>query len=149
MKITSTHRFSLPPERVFEGASSIESFGEWMPGFVSVERLNDKSGVGAAWRETRRMFGKEAVEYFEVTAWEPPTGFELYVDGRKGSTGKGEFRFRYEFTPDRAGTVMTMHGEISGMGFAGKVFSKPLGAMFRKAIDKDHAALAAWLESRE
>ena len=138
---------AAPPERVFAAITDIDSFGQWMRGFVRNERLTDGPvGKGTQFREVRKMFGREAGEVFEIVAWDPPRMFELYVDGTKGSSKSGWFRFRHTFTPVAGGTRMTLSGEVGGMsgcmGFLGKFMMSPM----KKAIRKDLAAFKAWVE---
>lgn len=47
--------------------------------------------VGSQWKETRKMYGKQASEHFEVVSIEEPNKIILRCDGTKGTTGKGEF----------------------------------------------------------
>ena len=139
------------PERVFALATDIDRFGEWMPKFVRVEKITEgELRVGTEFREVRRMFGKESTEHFEVTGLEPPTRFDLYVDGTKGTSKKGEFRFTHRFEPARDGqaTKLTLEGRITDTGCMGVVFGFLFRNMFRKMIQKDLDALKRWVESQ-
>jgi len=148
MEISLIEEFNAPPARVFGAITDLENWHKWMPGLVRVERLTQgEYGTGAQWRETRKMMGREATETFEVTAFEPGKSMELFVDGRKGSSGRGEYRFRYTFEEAGGRTRMTLHGTITGMGCLGAVFGWMFKGMFRKQIAKDHAALRKYLES--
>ena len=138
-----------PPEVVFQVATDLESMGEWMPNFVSIEKLTEGDvGAGTQFRETRKMFGKAASEHFEVTHYEPPHRMDLYVDGSKGASKKGEFRFRHTFEPEGNGTRMTIYGQIDGMGRMMKLMGRMFVGMFKKAIAKDMKALKAYAEKR-
>jgi hypothetical protein len=139
-----------PPAQVFARATDLGGFGQWMDGFVRVEPLTPgPAGVGASWREVRRMYGREAGEVFEVTAWDPPRSFTLFVDGTKGAMRRGAMRFTHTFEPVDGGaaTRMRMAGEISGFGCMGVLFGWAFKGMFRKAIQKDLAALKRWIEA--
>lgn len=138
------------PEKVFRLSTDIDRFGEWMPGFVRVERLSEgPMKAGSKWRETRKMFGHEATEEFEVTAFEAPRSLGLFVDGSKGSTKRGEFRFRNLFQLSTSGgTRVVMSGEVSKMGCVGSVFGFFFSGMFRKIVAKDLAAMKAWIEKQ-
>jgi hypothetical protein len=50
-----------------------------MSGINKVARLDDQpgSGVGRSWRETRQMFGKEAIEDTEVTSVVPGVSYTV------------------------------------------------------------------------
>jgi len=140
---------NAPPAQVFARATDLSSFGNWMAGFVRVEPLTPgPAGVGASWREVRKMYGREAGEVFEVTAWDPPRSFALYVDGKKGAMRRGEFRFTHTFEPvgDGTATRLRLSGEVIGMGCVGVLFGWAMKGMFRKAIQKDLQALKGWIE---
>ena len=142
---------AAPPERVFAVMADPDSFGKWMPGFVRIERLTPPpTGVGTRFRETRKMMGREATEEFEVTAFEPPRVLGLSCDGKKGSSGSGEFRFRYMLAPGGPGTILTVDGEVGGltgcMGWCMFLLGPLMTAFCRRAIAKDHAALKAYCE---
>ncbi|MDC3981747.1 SRPBCC family protein [Polyangium jinanense] len=148
LTFTSEHRIEAPPERVFAAMTSPDGFGNWMQGFVRAERLTPGDfDVGTQFRETRRMFGKEATEHFEVTSFVPAKRLGLKVDGTKGTTGKGEYRFDYEFEPAGAGTLLRTHAAIDMPGgLFTKLIGKLMGGFFKKACDKDLLALKAFVE---
>lgn len=138
--------FPQPPAAVFAALTDPEGWGAWMPGFVGVQR--EGAGPlrpGDTWRETRRMYGREATEHFEVLAVEPPARLSLRVDGRKGSTGRGEYRFEYRLAPTGGGTEVTLDGRADGMGWVGRLLGPLMVGTFRKACRADLAALRAHL----
>jgi carbon monoxide dehydrogenase subunit G len=142
---------AAPPEKVFAVLADPDSLGKWMSGVVRIERLGGPAaGKGAKFRQVRKMFGREAGEVFEITSYDPPRSFDLFVDGRLGASGKGEYRFRYDLLPKAGGTEVVMKGEISGMGrfweFLGKILGKLLCGMMKKAVSKDLASLKAYCE---
>jgi uncharacterized protein YndB with AHSA1/START domain len=147
IQITMSEEIAAAPERVFEVMTDIGNAGAWMPNLVRIERLTEGSfGAGTQWREVRKVFGKEAGEVFEVTRSEPPRLLELYVDGTKGSSRKGFYRFRYDLAPASGGTAMTVSGEIGGMGWLGELIGKLLAGTFKKALAKDLQAMKAHIE---
>ncbi|WP_437636788.1 SRPBCC family protein [Sorangium sp. So ce854] len=149
LRFTIEERFDASPEDVFRLATDIDAFGDWMPNFVRVEKLTgDVVGKGAMWRETRKMFGKESTEQFEVTAAEPARSLDLFVDGKKGTTGRGAYRFRYVFEPQGAGTLLRMNGEIAGMGWFMETLGRLFIGSFKKAVHGDLKAMKAHLERR-
>src|SRR5690606_30002726 len=98
------------------------------------------------WREVRRMFGQEAAEVFEVTAYDPPHTLGLFVDGAQGTTGKGAYRFVYTLEPAADGTRLVLTGDIDMPGLAARLFGFLFKGMFRKGCERDLAALKAHLE---
>ena len=142
---------NAPQERVFAMLTDLDRFGEWMPNFIRVEKLTEgELAVGSEFREVRKMFGKESSEHFEVTGLEPPRRFDVYVDGTKGTSKKGEFRFTHTFerVNDGTATKVTLSGKISDTGCMGAVFGFLFKNTFRKMIQKDLDALKAWIESQ-
>jgi uncharacterized protein YndB with AHSA1/START domain len=148
MELTFREEFDAPLDKVFAAVTDIPAAEKWMPNLVRMEMLTDGPyGVGTKWRETRKMFGKEAAEVFEVTGLAPGKHIELFVDGKQGASGRGEFRFKYDFEERGGKTVINIQGSITGMGCMGVVFGWMFKGMFAKAIRKDHEALRQHIES--
>jgi uncharacterized protein YndB with AHSA1/START domain len=144
---TTAVYIEAPPAEVYAAITDIDSWKNWMPGLIRIEKLSTGPfGPGTRWRETRKMFGKEATEEFEVTRAQPPKRIDLRVDGSKGTTGRGEFLFTYDFVPDRNGTNVELAGEIR----MGNPLFNALGRLtrgrFKKASHKDLEAFKAHLE---
>lgn len=148
IEFTVTQHFDAAPDRVYDALTDLEGAAEWMPGLVGIRRLTDGAfGPGTEWDETRKIFGREATERFEVTACERPRHIALRVDGAKGTSKRGEYLFEYRLEPGGEGTDLTLHGEIRDlgavMGFLGRFMKGP----YRKACAKDLEALARHLDS--
>jgi uncharacterized protein YndB with AHSA1/START domain len=140
---------TAPAERVFEAMTDPTAWPLWMQGLVKVEVLTDLPfQPGTRWRETRKMYGKEASEVFEVIDLASPTRLHLEVDGAQGSTGKGRYRFRYDLTPEAGATRIVMDGEIEMPGFFAGLFTRLMLGTFKKACDRDLDSLKQWLERR-
>jgi uncharacterized protein YndB with AHSA1/START domain len=105
-----------PPDRVFRALTDLEGAAQWMPGFRGIERVGDvRQGVGMRWRESRKIFGKEATEEFEVTHFHPPSHLAVRVDGSKGTSGRGTYEFDYRLAQRVGGTEVRMTGRIDGL----------------------------------
>src|SRR4051812_9790697 len=75
------HFVAAAPERVFALASDFANLPKRIPDITKVELLTgDTVGVGTRFRETRVMFGKEAVETMEVAAFDPPHSYVLVAN---------------------------------------------------------------------
>jgi carbon monoxide dehydrogenase subunit G len=149
MKFTHTMEIRGPLKDVFALITDIDNGRYWMNGLVAIQR--DEKGpfkLGSTWTEVRKMYGKEASEVFEVTEFTPEKSFTLYVDGSKGTTGKGAYIFHHRFREVQGRTHLTMEGEIKMPGLIAAILMRFLGGMFRKAIIKDNEAMAAWLEEK-
>jgi carbon monoxide dehydrogenase subunit G len=143
-----TQHFAPPPARVFAALTDLEGAAAWMPGFVRIERVGGGAsfGPGTTWRETRKLFGREATEEFEVTACRSPRHIAVRVDGTKGSSRRGEYLFDYTLAPAPAGTEVTLRGEIRGLGLLGMLVGRLLIGPYRRACAQDLQALARHLE---
>jgi uncharacterized protein YndB with AHSA1/START domain len=140
---------AAPPARVFAAFTDLDSMGAWMDGFVKNERLTPGAvGKGAQFRQTRKMFGREASEVFEVTEFDPPRAFALFVDGSKGSSRGGWFKIRHAMAPSGTGTALTLSVECGGASGCLALLGRfVFGPMMKKAIAKDLAAFKSWVES--
>lgn len=138
-----------PPGRVFAVLTDLDACSKWMPNFVRIEKLTKGSfSKGYAWRETRRMFGREASEVFEVVGVEPERVVELFVDGKKGSSKRGWYKFRYELHPQGQKTRLDLRGEIGGGGFLMATIGRLFSGAMKKAIAKDLRAMKAHIEGK-
>ncbi len=134
-------------QAAYRGLLDLDAAQHWMQGLVKMERLDEgQMREGSQWRETRRMFGNEASEHFEVIELNEPNKIVLRCDGTKGTTGKGEFIFTYRLKSSGNQTVVTLHGEIKGLTGLTKFFGKVMAGVFKKASAKDLDALKSYLE---
>src|SRR5690606_5841260 len=79
--ITLEEYIQAPPERVFEVFSDIPGTGARLSGISRIEMLSEGPiGKGTRWRETRTMFGKEAVEEMGITEFDPPRGYSVAAE---------------------------------------------------------------------
>jgi uncharacterized protein YndB with AHSA1/START domain len=139
-----------PRPQVFRALTDLEAAREWMPDLEEIEVLSDTAdGEGLRWRETRTMFGREASEVMEVTAYEPNEHLHVFADGTEGSSGRGKYDFDYRLTETEGGTHVTLDAEITDMGFFMGLIGKLMKGTFKKAIQKDLNAMKAWLEDRQ
>jgi carbon monoxide dehydrogenase subunit G len=146
--MTLREEIAAPPDRVFEVLTDLDGASRWMPNFVRIEKLTPGPlRVGSQWRETRKMFGKESTEQFEVTGLERDRSFELFIDGTKGTSKRGQFRFRYDLSPQNGGTVLTLSGEIGGIGIVLELLGRLFAGMCKKAFAKDLAAMKRHIET--
>lgn len=134
-------------QKTYYGLIDLDSAKDWMQGLVGIERF--ESGplkVGSQWKETRKMFGNEATEHFEVIDLDEPCKMVLRCDGTKGTTGKGEFIFTYIIESAGDASEVTLVGEIKGLTGLSKLFGKMIAGAFKKACAKDLDSLKSYLE---
>jgi hypothetical protein len=133
--------------RVFDRLTDFDNWHEWMPNLVKLERLNGKPmGPGFAWRETRKFFGRAAVETFEVRLFEPKHAFAVVCDGTKGSLGQWQFDIRYDVIPKGGLTNLSVMAEVSGLSFWGGLGFRLFGGTFKRALAGDVHALRRYIE---
>ncbi len=97
---------AAPAERVFPILCDLDGAPERIDGILSVEVLTDgEFGVGTRWRETRKMFGKEATEEMEVVAVDPGRGYTVtaescgnHYETTMACVPQGDDACRVEFT---------------------------------------------------
>ncbi len=140
---------AAPPAVVWAELTDIAEWSSWMPNLVRLDMLGDTTvGVGTRFRETRKMFGRDATEVFEVTHAQPPHELELHVDGREGSSRRGIYRFRYRLEPVAVGTCLQLHASIEGMGWFFKRIGRLFAGGFRRALAADLAAFKRHVEAQ-
>ena len=76
MKLETEIFIDAPPAVVFAAAIDIPRWPERVQAITKVEMLSEGPiGIGTRFRETRMMFGREASEEMEITAFAPPNRF--------------------------------------------------------------------------
>ncbi len=147
---TVTRELAASPHEVFNAMTNLDDAGDWMPGFVRIQRLGapGELSVGSRWRETRRMLGKEATEEFEVLEMSPPSRLRLRVDGSRGTSGSGEFIFSYTLVPTVLGTLVTLDGDIRGLAGMMVVMGRVFSGICKRACARDLAALGHHLKAQ-
>jgi carbon monoxide dehydrogenase subunit G len=142
-------RVTASQGRVWETLTDLRGMDRVLSGVTGVEVLSDGGfGVGTRWRETRRMFGKDATEEMRVTVSEPPERYAVEARSH-GSRYVSEWELRAD-GPASTTIRMTFSAESTG-GVAG-LLAKVLGAVgaraVRRAIAKDLDDVAGWVEGR-
>jgi len=139
-------RVEASADAVYAAMLDIENYGAWMKNFERVERLDEgEVRPGSSWREVRKVMGREGAEVFEVRALEPGRHIELYVDGKKGSTGRGEYHYVYDLEEREGVTLIHIKGEMH-MGAILNLFARLMLPTFKKMVMKDMVALAEHVE---
>ncbi|MGE3809490.1 MAG: SRPBCC family protein [Gemmataceae bacterium] len=142
-----TKHVEAEPQMVFEACTDFASLAQRVKGIEKVEMLTDGPvGVGTRFRETRIMFGKEATEEMEVTAFEPGKGFTLEAN----SCGC-RFISHHSFQAEGKGTQLTLSIESRPLTFFAKLMT-PVGWLFqgmmKKCVEQDLDNLKKSVEAR-
>ena len=155
-----------PPSVVWAVITDLEGTTVHLPGIVAVERVSDDGpgayGVGTRWRETRRMFGQEAVEEMEVEAVDSARrtvvraehgavryvcGYELLPAGNGTiGPGGGATLLRFRFGAERTGPTSGLRARV---GRALGALTAPVGIeATRRAVRTELEAIAGLAERR-
>lgn len=145
--LTVDQTIAAAQDRVFHRLTDFDHWQDWKPNRVKLERLTSQPmGPGFQWRETRRVFGRLAVESFEVRLFEPDYAFAVTSDGRKGSRGHGLFDIRYDLIPKGGLTHVAVIAEVSGLSFWGGMGFRLFGGGFKRGLETDVSALRRSIE---
>lgn len=101
MQITVECFVEAPPDAAFSTAIDISNWPRFISGVQSVVELQTPGPLAARtrFRETRSMFGQQAIEVMTLAQVEPPRRF-LFTAFDHGTA----YRAEHLFTPEAAGT---------------------------------------------
>ncbi|MGW0468409.1 SRPBCC family protein [Streptomyces sp. NPDC003027] len=143
-------RIRATPGPVWETMTDLKDMERILTGVDRVEVLTEGAfGVGTRWRETRRMFGKEATEEMTVTESVPPDRYVTVADSH-GMHYVSEIALR----PDGADatTVRMTFSARPADGRSTGLFTRLLGGLgvraVRRALARDLDDVAASVERR-
>ncbi len=147
-EVIYSQRFNAPIDVVFEAFSDFSTAAERIDGIVAVEMLTDgPTRLGTRFKETRVMFGREAIEEMEVTEFEKNRRLTVSADscGSHFAT-----IFQFQAVGDQTDVNVEMHMKpvtwfawlMSPIGFLMK------GTM-TKMIVADFDQTKAWCEKQE
>lgn len=143
---TVTREIAAPVERVFETVANVTQFAKAVPSVVHVEFLSDrKTGLGARFRETRLMKGKEQVTELEVTEYVANDHVRLVtpVDPH-GFVWDSVFAVQAH----AGGTVLTLTMDARTDRLLGKLMLRLIGSMLQRALAADMDSVQAFCEAR-
>lgn len=145
MNLRIERTVAADPKTVFAAASDFATAPKRITGIAKVEMLTQGPvGIGTRFRETRQMFGKQATETMEVTAFEPGRSYVLGCESH-GCRYRSEIRVE----PDGKGSKLSMDFAATPLTRMAKVMSflmKPMVKSVGKHIAKDLDDLKASLE---
>lgn len=137
-----TRLINAPVAKVFETVSDISQFSQALPHIVNVEFLSEqKNGVGARFRETRLMNGKEASTELEVTEYVENERVRLVADSH-GTVWDTVFTVK----TTNAQTELTMVMDAKAYKLLPKLMNPLVMIMIKKAIMQDMDAVKAYCE---
>lgn len=141
-------RIGAPLTRVFDLFTDLDSAAAYVSGIVSIERLTEGAfGVGARWRETRRVLGRVDSAEMEVTAFSRYRGYTI-------SHHKAGLRIETVFGFDASdrGTLVAVEFSLDGTRMPAALLTPvnwAIAGKVRHVLHTDLADLKAALESRD
>lgn len=144
-----SREIAAPAALVWSLITDLDGSAERLSGVESLERISGPEfGVGTRWRETRKMFGREATEEMEVTGVEPGSAYTV-----EAASHGSRYHSQLQVTPTgEATSTLTMRFAAEPQGALAKVMAATLGRLFtgatRKAIAQDLDDIAAAAEGR-
>ena len=140
--VTVTRRIDAPADAVFRTVAHVEQFSQAVPHILRVEFLTEvKSGVGARFRETRMMMGREASTELEVTE---------YVENERvriaSEAGGALWDTVFTVAPDGEGTELKMVMDASPLTTSARMTLPLVIGAVRKAVEQDMDSVKAFCE---
>lgn len=137
------------PETVWALITDIDRSAEVISAITAVERLDagEGFGVGTRWKETRRLFGREASEEMRVTAVDEGRSYTVEADGNGV-----HYVSVMTVTPRDGGSrlAMSLEGEpTSFVARIGAIFGKLFEGQTRKMLAADLDDIARAAEERD
>ena len=140
--ITATRYVDRPAEDVFQVIADIPNYARVVPDIVKVEMLSDVTrGMGARFRETRLMRGKEATTELQVTEYVENERIRMEAD--EGGTVWDSV---FTVTPERGGTELELTMEAKPHKLMARLFTPFLKPMLTKAVATDLDAVKDFCE---
>jgi len=136
-EIVATTHMGASPSAVFAACTDFGGAAGWISAITRMEVLTPGPvGKGTRFRETRRMFGKEATETMEVIEFTPNTSYVLGAE----SCG-ARYRSTFTFTPLGAGTEVEFRFAATPLTLMARVMGvlmmPVMKGMLRKCVVQD------------
>ena len=143
MKITHSCHVDAPMETVFDAIAHIDKFRRAAPQVVGVEYLSqNRRGVGARFREIRKMGKRQAATEIEVTEYDPPKRVRLVSEA-----GGAVWDTVFSVKPEGAGTSLRMEMTATAGNLVARAMLHVMRGGISKAIANDLQAVKQWCEA--
>jgi hypothetical protein len=133
MLVTVEIEINNPKEEVWSAITDIENCDSMISSILRINILHKPSNdiVGLKWEETRKMFGKEAVE----TMWITDAVVNEYYCTRAESHGS-VYITKLSLSESANGTLLTMSFSAIAKSFSAKIMSFFMGTLIKGSIKK-------------
>ncbi|MGD2042659.1 MAG: SRPBCC family protein [Acidimicrobiia bacterium] len=134
---------AAPVEQVFDTVAHIDRFSEAVPAIREVEFLSEtRRGVGARFKETREMNGREGSTVLEVTEYEENERVRIVSDA-----GGAIWDTLFTTRPTNDGTELAMAMEAKPHTLLARISTPMIKGMVTKAIQADLDAVKEYCET--
>lgn len=131
MRVTVETWIAAPPQRVFAVTADIPRWPEVISAIARVDLMTPGPvAAGTRFKETRTMFGREAVEEMTVAELRPPERLVLTAENHGA-----RYRAVHSFAPEGAGTILRLDFEGVPMTVAARLLA-PIGWMMKGHVVK-------------
>ena len=145
VSLQCTRTIAAPVGRVFETFTDLRNAPKRVPAILRLEVLTEGPiGKGTRFRETRKMFGKEATEEMEITEFDRDRSYSVAA-----SSCGALYATRFDFRPEGQGTRVDFVFSATPTTFFAKLFSPLMKIMvgpMKKLVEDDLTSLAQWIE---
>ena len=133
-----------PKEGVFAVVSDITNFSKAVTHITAVEFLSEqRTGVGARFRETREMRGREHSQVLEVTEYVENDRVRMVSDA-----GGTIWDSLFTVTSDGDGTLLRLEMDARPHTLVARLVTPLIRGMVTKEVGKDMDAIKTYCESR-
>jgi len=134
MKVSTSIEISKPRENVWKAITDIENSPGRISSIITIDVLEKPEAgfVGFKWKETRKMFGKEATE----TMWVTDSVENEYYSTRAESHGS-VYVSRLSLTESAGKTTLTMSFSGEARSWVAKILSTLMGVFIKGSIEKE------------
>ncbi|MCA9310861.1 MAG: SRPBCC family protein [Phycisphaerales bacterium] len=138
-----SRHINAPADVVFDAISDPDTFAQVVPEIDRIEYVTEKRReVGARFRETRTMRGRQATAELEIADFVP--GQRIRLTSEAGGS-LWDSTFTVEPEGDGASTL-TLDMQVTPRRLAARLTNPLIMGMIRKAIEKDMNAIKSWCE---
>ncbi|MDA8016215.1 MAG: SRPBCC family protein [Thermoanaerobaculia bacterium] len=131
-EISLSRTIAAPRNEVFARLSDFPKAAETISAITRIEMLTEGDvGVGTRFKETRKVFGREATEEMEVTRFDPPRSYTLEAESHGAHYVS---TFTLEETSD--GTEVELVFRATPLTLLAKFMSFLTKPMMRKAMQE-------------
>ena len=133
-----TKHVAVTPEQVWAIVTDVAHYDQVIKGISVVQKLDDGAefGIGTTWRETRKMYGKEATEEMVVTAVNPGVSYAV-----NAASHGAVYTSVISLAANGTGTDLTMTFGAEPTNPVSALFAKTIGKAFegatKKALEQD------------